>query len=43
MQLGGFANGEREGLRDGELVVILERRVPFGASSLIGVAARRRA
>ena len=34
MQLGGFVDGEREGLRDRQPVVILERRVLFGVEQL---------
>ena len=41
IELGGFVDGEREGLRDGELVVIIERCVLFGVEQLDRRAARR--
>ena len=34
IELGGFVDGEREGLRDSELVVIVEWRVLFGVEQL---------
>jgi hypothetical protein len=34
MQLGCFVDREREGLRDGKLVVIVERRVLWGVEQL---------
>src|SRR5208337_3195864 len=34
MQLSGFVDGEREGLRDSELVVVVKRRVLFGVEQL---------
>ncbi len=41
MQLSGFVDGEREGLRDSELVVVVSGASFSASSNLIGVAAKR--